>query len=435
MRLLILVVLACLLGGCAPRRLPAPGTTAARIAERSGLPAPPEGQSTDKPSFPPGVTLDKPLSSDGAAAIALWNNAQLRVDMGALGIAEADLIDAGLLRNPRLDLLLPVGAKPFELLLNLPIETLIQRPKRIAASQAAYDQLAESLIQNGLNTIRDARLAHADVVQAHARADVAERAATLRTRIAGITEARLKAGDISELDTVQARTEAGTAQEQLARFRHDLALADERLRLALGLSLPRPAIQVFASPAPSDAPPPLESLIEKALASRPDLRAVELSIATATKRARWERSRMLWLSAQLSSKEVGTNGLLTGPGISAEIPIFHRNQGLIARAEADVEVATRQYLATKQRIAFEVAEARQQLLQAQEALTRTREQIVIPYNAGQALAEEQYKKGDVAYLFVLEQTRALIDAELRVVDFEAAVRRAQAQLERSVGAK
>ena len=218
MRLLILVVLACLLGGCAPRRLPAPGTTAARIAERSGLPAPPDGQSTDKPSFPPGVTLDKPLSSDGAAAIALWNNAQLRVDMGALGIAEADLIDAGLLRNPRLDLLLPVGAKPFELLLNLPIETLIQRPKRIAASQAAYDQLAESLIQNGLNTIRDARLAHADVIQAHARVDVAERAATLRTRIAGITEARLKAGDISELDTVQARTEAGTAQEQLARF-------------------------------------------------------------------------------------------------------------------------------------------------------------------------------------------------------------------------
>jgi cobalt-zinc-cadmium efflux system outer membrane protein len=162
---------------------------------------------------------------------------------------------------------------------------------------------------------------------------------------------------------------------------------------------------------------------------------VELSIATATKLARWERSRILWLSAQLSSKEVGTNGLLTGPGVSAEIPIFHRNQGLIARAEADVEVATRQYLATKQRIAFEVAEARQQLLQAQEALSRTREQILIPLQRGAALAEEQYKKGDVAYLFVLEQTRALIDVELRAVDFEAAVRRAQAQLERSVGAK
>jgi outer membrane protein TolC len=365
----------------------------------------------------------------------LWNNAQLRVDMGSLGIAEADLIDAGLLRNPRLDVLIPMGAKPFELLFNLPMETLIQRPRRIAASQAAYDQLAEGLIQNGLNTIRDARLAHVDVVQAQARADVAERAANLRSRISAITDARLKAGDISELDTVQARAEAGSAQEQFARFRHDLALAEERLRLILGLSLARPDIKVLASPPPSDPPPLLESLIERALASRPDLRAIELAIAAATKRARWERSRLLWLSAQLSSKEVGTNGLLTGPGISAELPVFHRNQGLIARAEADAEVATRQYLAAKQRIAFEVAEARQQLLQAQDALSRTREQILGPLQRGAALAEEQYKNGDVAFLFVLEQTRALIDAELGVVGFEAAVRRAQAQLERSVGTK
>jgi hypothetical protein len=36
---------------------------------------------------------------------------------------------------------------------------------------------------------------------------------------------------------------------------------------------------------------------------------------------------------------------------------------------------------------------------------------------------------------VLEQTRGLIDAELRIVDAEAAVRRAQAQLERSVGTR
>ena len=86
-------------------------------------------------------------------------------------------------------------------------------------------------------------------------------------------------------------------------------------------------------------------------------------------------------------------------------------------------------------MAFEVAAARQQMLQAQEGLTRTREQVIAPLQRGAALAEDQYKKGDVAYLFVLEQTRALIDAELRVVDFEAAARRAQAQLERSIGTR
>jgi cobalt-zinc-cadmium efflux system outer membrane protein len=417
------------------RQNPHSNATAAGIRNRTGLELSARKITSDEPSLPPGLTLTSPLSSDSAAALALWNNRRLHADLGALGLAEADLLDAGLVRNPRFDILFPVGAKPLEILLNLPIDAFVQRPRRIAATQAAYDQLAESLIQNGLNTIRDARFAHADLVQAGARVEVADRAAALRTRISQLTEARLRAGDISELETIQARTEAGAAQEQAARFRHDLTLAEERFRLALGLSVARPAVSAAISPAPMDAPMPLEALLEKAMAARPDLRASELSIATATKRAHWERSRSLWLVAQLSSKEVGTNGVLTGPGLSAEVPVFNRNQGLVARAEADVDVASRQYLATKQTVAFEVAEARQLLLQAQEALRRTRQQVLEPLQRGAALAEDQYKKGDVAYLFVLEQTRGLVDAELRVVDYETAVRRAQAQLERSVGTR
>jgi cobalt-zinc-cadmium efflux system outer membrane protein len=141
------------------------------------------------------------------------------------------------------------------------------------------------------------------------------------------------------------------------------------------------------------------------------------------------------LAAQLSSKEVGANGVLTGPGISLEVPIFNRNQGLIARADAEVEIASLQYLALKQRVALEVAEAREQLVQAQDVLRKLRDEVLPPLQRAGALAEDQYKKGEVAYLFVLEQTRGLIDAQLRIVDAEAAIRRAQAQLERSVGSR
>ena len=105
------------------------------------------------------MSLDGPLSSEDAVGIAVWNNPQLRADLATIGLAEADLIDAGLLRNPRLEVLMPVGAKPFELLVSLPVELFWQRPRRIAASQQALDQLAQSLIQNGLNTARDAHWA------------------------------------------------------------------------------------------------------------------------------------------------------------------------------------------------------------------------------------------------------------------------------------
>jgi cobalt-zinc-cadmium efflux system outer membrane protein len=250
-----------------------------------------------------------------------------------------------------------------------------------------------------------------------------------------LTEARLRAGDISELETITARTELGAAREQLVRFEHDVQIALERLRAVLGLATERRPLRASVASPPGDPPVPVSDLLEKAMAARPDLRAAELGVAAATKRAHWERSRILWLTAQLSSKGVGSNGILTGPGISFEIPVFNRNQGFIARADADVEVASRTYLAVKQRVALEVVEAREQLVQAQDALKRLREHVLAPLERAVTVAENQHKTGDVAFLFVLEQTRGVVDTQVRVVDAETAARRAQAQLERSVGSR
>ena len=428
------IVAIMLISGVATPRAGHQETTAEGILSRTGKSVQPR-TSEVKSSLPPGVSLDVPLSSDDAVAIAVWNNPQLRADLATIGLAEADLIDAGLLRNLRLDVLIPVGAKPFELLLNLPIEVFWQRSRRIAASQQALNQLAQSLIQNGLNTARDARWAHADVVQAVGRAAVAKQSAELRKRVSQLTEARLRAGDINELEAIAAKTESASAVEQLTRFEHETQLVTERLRAVLGVSVERPSLRVSQLPPATNVPPPIETLLETAMEARPDLRAAELAIGTATKRANWERSRVLLLSVQLSSKEVGTNGVLTGPGASLELPIFNRNQGLIARADAEVQVASQQYVALKQRVAFEVAEAREQVVQALDALRTIRGQVLPPLQRAVALAEDQYKRGDVAYLFVLEQNRSLIDMQLRIVDSEAAIRRAQAQLERCVGAR
>lgn len=433
---LLVWTLALLSSGCARPKLQAPlQVTSAGIAARTGLPAIPDAAAKNRPRFPPGIDLTRPLSADDAAAIALWNNPQLHTDLAALGLAYGDLIDAGLLRNPRLDVLFPVGLKPFELLLNVPVDALWTRPRRVAASQAAYDQLAQSLVQNGVDTVRDARLAHADLILARARMKAGESILALRSRIVELTDARLRAGDISELDAMAARADAATAAEQLVRFRHDVELASERLRIALGLSTDRSSFDVKADPVSTAAPPSASDLLGKALEARPDLRAAEIAVAAATKRARWERSRIFVVAAELSSKDLGSNGILSGPGLSAEAPIFNRNQGLIARADADIEAVSRQYLNVKQRVAFEVYESRELLVQAQELLAQLRDRVLPQFRQSATLAEQQYERGDVAYLFVLEESRSLIDAELRLADAEAAVRRGFAQLERSVGTK
>src|SRR6188768_1072574 len=223
------------LAGCAPARIPSTNPITG-IADRTRLAVPPGPAPKEGVNWPPGLSPVRPLTADDAAVIAIWNNKQLQADLALLGIARGDLLDAGLLRNPRLDMLIPVGAKPFELLVNFPIEVFWQRGRRVEAAEKAYEQLANSLVQNGLNAARDARLTHADFVLANARQTSAQRSVDLRKLIAGITAARHRAGDISELDAMATVSDEAAAGEQLVRIRQDVAIAEERLRFALGLS-------------------------------------------------------------------------------------------------------------------------------------------------------------------------------------------------------
>jgi cobalt-zinc-cadmium efflux system outer membrane protein len=179
----------------------------------------------------------------------------------------------------------------------------------------------------------------------------------------------------------------------------------------------------------------LNDLVKQALAARPDLRAAELAIEAAGKRAKWERSRIFSISALLDANAKGTEGFEMGPGVQAELPIFNRNKGGISRAEAEIDRAARQYIAVRHRIGLEVQESYRQVLQARETLESIRGRILPQIEQDISIAQKSYAAGDMAYLFVLETSRRLYDARLQDADASAALRRATAQLERAVGRK
>ncbi|MEZ6049423.1 MAG: hypothetical protein R3C11_28350 [Planctomycetaceae bacterium] len=76
--------------------------------------------------IPPGVNLQDGLTEDEAVAVALWNNQTFLATLSNLGIARGDLVQAGLLTNPQLNLLFPpIGTKQLEWTLYAPLEALI----------------------------------------------------------------------------------------------------------------------------------------------------------------------------------------------------------------------------------------------------------------------------------------------------------------------
>lgn len=398
-------------------------------------------------ALPEGVSLDDGLSEDEAVAVALWNNPALQAELAALGLARADVIEAGQLRNPNLTLIFPFSLRVLEAVALWPFDALWQRPHRVAAAKLELNRTEESLAAMALDLVRDVRLAYADSLLAEYRSRITAEAARERREIAVIVNAQFRAGEISELETNASRLDASLAEEQAARFGNEVMTARIRLNSLLGFATdandaakpfslaptpatPSPVVVLTANSPTAD---PVNELIKQAFDARPELKAAELAIEAAGQRAKWERSKILTVSAIAKEYGKGANGYEQGPGLLIDLPIFHRNKGAISRAEAEIERAAKQLAAARHRVALEVQQSYAQLEQERQSLDRWRTTVQPQIREELRLAERAFTAGDVAYLLVLQTTQKQTDARLREIELQAAQSRAAANLERSIG--
>lgn len=404
------------------------------LARRAGAPVGPRAPA-DAPSVPRGVSLDDGITADEAVALALWNNPRFHADLAQLGFSRADMEESGLLPNPLLTLMLPVGAHPLSFRVQAPLEALWQRGRRVAAARRDVERVARSLVQTGLDLARDARLAHADLLLAEERLRVRAAADETLAAIIEITRIRAAAGDVGDAELEAARAEALTARDVSLRARADLQFARVAFRAVVGFAADERPLRAVAEPPATDAPAePVADVVRFALTARPDLRAAGLAVEAAAARAGWERSRIVSFTAALDAVTLSpVDGLALGPGVIAPLPIFHFNQGAIGRAEAEIEQASWRAIALRQQVVTDVSQAHAQLLQARESLARWRAEVLPSLERSVQYGTGQFTAGEASYLAVLDATRRAIDGRLRVAELESDVRRALAQRDRSAG--
>jgi cobalt-zinc-cadmium efflux system outer membrane protein len=384
--------------------------------------------------LPPGAVVEDGLTSDEAVAIALWNSPSFQATLADLGMARADLVEAGMLRNPVFSLLFPVGAKQLEWMLQYPFEVIWQRPRRVAAARLSAQQVAERLVWDALALVARTRTAHADARSAERRLELAVENAALVQRLSEITEARLRAGDISELEARAARSDAARVHVLRRAAEQDRALARVTLLATLGLDPPPVEMRLVGAPAiTASACGSDTAQLEEALASRPDVRAAELAIEAAAQRARWERSRVLTLIGILDGNGEGAEGPEVGPGVNFDLPIFARNQGAISRADVEVERASRQYLAIRTQVIADVRSAAIRVQQAEQAIAAWRDDIVPSLETEQRQAQGAYEAGEIPLFTLLDVSRRLVDGRTRLLEAEADLARAIIALEQGIG--
>ncbi len=421
------VVLVLLLAACMPAF--DRGHVGGELRRRVGFGLQPE-RAPGPPVLPPGCDLGDGLDEAEAVAIALFNNPSFEADLLQVGVARGDMLDAAVPANPLLQLLFPGGAGGgIAATLYWAFDTLWQLPSRLKAARREQARTVETLVQRGLDLVRDVRLAHADAIWAAERLGLRQEAAALWVATAQLARRQAVAGDLGETDAAGVEGEAESAGELVIRGAREVIVADERLWLLLGLTLSEHRPRVLARPVDIGARRSLAELLPLTLAERPDLKAARLAIEASAARLGWERSRVLGLTLMV---EAGA-GTGTRPGVRVVPPLFDLNLGGMTRAGARVLQAAWQLEAARQRAAFELREAHARVLQAQTSLTIFRTKILPPIEANLRGARRAQEVGAQPPLFVLDSLRRHVDARLRGLELEAELRRGIAELDRAIG--
>lgn len=379
------------------------------------------------------------LTEDGVderevVAIALARSPSYRAELARVDAARADLDEASRPANPQLTLAAGVGPISTLATLLAPLESLWQIPLRTEAAARALESIAEGLVQTGLDLARDARLAHAERALAEDRLRVLTTLGEHWTAIASIAAIRAEAGEATPAEEALVRAGARVGLDAVQQAEREVTITRARLRAVLAMPDERGAFEIRFVHAPS-APPAVATLVNLARESRPDVRAAELGVTAAASRAGWERSRIVALAAHIEGHWTDPGVLSLRAGGRIELPLFSQNQGGVGRAEAEILRSEALLEGARVRVVQEVVTAHARAERAHASLAAYRSEVLPALDEGLRVASQSFTVGEESYLVVLDALRQLGEARLREAELVAETRRAEAELERAVGAR
>jgi cobalt-zinc-cadmium efflux system outer membrane protein len=319
--------------------------------------------------------------------------------------------------------------------LDLPFETVSKRGARVRQAAAMTAEAAANVDQAIWNVRSRAGRAWTEVARGVALTALRQREAELREEVVAIYAKRLQAGEAASPDVARARAEARTASAAALAEAGRLAAARDALAAAIGI--PRGALpdQLDVS-----AVPPAVSIDERlqqlALTARPDVLAALAHYQAADAALRLEVKNQypdVHLAPGLGWDQGAFRWTL---GASAELPLFNRHEGAIARAEAERTRAGAQLLAVQAQVlaALDAAGTRERTarsrLDAASRVTESRAALL-------ASARRAFDAGEIDGLELrlaeLETAAADADREEARFDLAAAFVELEAAIEQPLG--
>jgi cobalt-zinc-cadmium efflux system outer membrane protein len=387
--------------------------------------------------------LRRTVTADAAVQVALLNNRELQATFEEIGIANADLIEAGLLKNPVFagDARLPSSppsaaniemsvAQEFFDLLVIPLR------KKVAAAQltktklrvgdailklavevktAFYDLQAEQQLLGRLKAIHETDAAAVELAQR-----------------------QHEAGNINDLDLANQQATYSQSKLDIAETSASIRSGREKLNRLMGTwgedTGWKVADELLPLPSTDFPQQRLESL---AISQRLDLAATITEIGALvgslgiTKTYRYVGS----IEFGVDTEKETDGQRVTGPKWQLELPIFNQGQGRIAKLAAQLRQAERRLESEAVAIRAEVRETRDRLIAKRDLASYYRDELLPERKKILELTLTHYSAMLKSPFDLLLAKQNEISAERGYIDSVRDYWIARANLERAVGGR
>lgn len=399
-------------------------------------------------------------SQDGLSSIQLIesasrSNGQLVATRLEIEKAKARLRQARLRANPTLEieqttgrLTGSAGENELSVGASLPLELFGRRRSRIDLAEIEITAREAEVANFERRLKTDVLDGYVEALAAMRELEGLESVLELDLQTTRFVQVRVNEGESAplELNLLQTEVERLRSKRQLSEGRIQSALT--RLKLLAGMPLDDPLrlSERLASATQVDIPPSLETAVEVALRTRPDLKLarIEEDLAAAGLRLVKSNSKpdvtaFTRYTQGRSSIDNTTIGPITDRdrtlsfGVSIGLPVFNRNQGAKAEAEIGIRQAQTKRDFAEKVVQSEVASAFQKYNAAVRALA-TLETGVLPRSQQNInVFRQTYQLGEIKITDLIGEQRRLLDANRDLVEALTERYRAMIELQQAMG--
>lgn len=382
--------------------------------------------------------LGKDLTAYDAVQLALLNNLSLQATYQDLGIAQADLVQAGLLKNPVLTVERRFAGQAAEVDVVQDFLELLTIPLRKKIAAAQFEAAKRRVGQAVVDLAADAQSAYYTLQGSEQMLEMRQSVAEATSAAAEASKRIHDAGNSTDLEFRNDQKLALQAKLDLAAAEAEVVLDRERLNVLMGLWGPqtRWTIGNHLPGLPTEEPKG-EGLETLAIRQRLDLAASRQEVEVAARSLGFTDATRFFSEITFAvhyEHEIEARHS-TGPALNFTVPLFDQGQAAVARGSALLQQSQLRYAAAAVEARSAVRSAYARLITARQRAEYYRREV-LPLQA-QILEQTQlqYNGMFLGPIQLLQAKQTQIDAGREYIETLRTYWMARTDLEKAVGGK